>query len=184
MEIGKSGQCAVVGRTVPDKGQAVFWRGQTAFVAVESNNWRMLPKAGVRACGEPVTGSRCPDWGDSGLYREPTRGSSSSRKCIESDLLQGADWAGSRLRRTAGLRKHKPPVGVAVRKILPQYLFLGRSQETTRGMAVGPESSPHHGIGDRLPGDRVGDSAAYPSRCVGHCGTTEGTASTEEGGRE
>lgn len=102
MEIGKFGQCAVVGRTVLDKGQAVFWRGQTAFVAVESNNWRMLPKAGVRACGEPVTGSRCPDWGDSGLYPEPTRGSSSSRKCIESDLLQGADWAGSRPRRTAG----------------------------------------------------------------------------------
>ena len=82
------------------------------------------------------------------------------------------------------LRKDKPPVGVAVRKILPQYLFLGRSQETTRGMAVGPESSPHHGIGDRLPGDRVGDSAAHPSRCVGHGGATEGSASTEQGCRE
>jgi hypothetical protein len=40
-------------------------------------------------------------------------------------------------------------------------------------MAVGPESSTDHGIGHRLPSDRIGDSAADSSCCVGHSGPAE-----------
>jgi hypothetical protein len=38
---------------------------------------------------------------------------------------------------------------------------------------VGPESSPDHGIWDRLSSDRISDSAADPSCCVGDSGSAE-----------
>ena len=70
-------------------------------------------------------------------------------------------------------RKNEASIRITGREILPQDLFFGCFQETARAMAVGPESSTDHGIGHRLPSDRIGDSAADSSCCVGHSGPAE-----------
>lgn len=70
-------------------------------------------------------------------------------------------------------RKNEASIGITDREILSQDLFLGCLQETARATAVGPESSPDHGIGDRLSSDRISDSAADPSCCVGDSGSAE-----------
>lgn len=70
-------------------------------------------------------------------------------------------------------RKNEASIGISDREILSQDLFFGCLQETACATAVGPESSPDHGIGDRLSSDRIRDSAADPGCCVGHSGSAE-----------
>ena len=79
-------------------------------------------------------------------------------------------------------RKDEAAVRITGCEILSQDLFFSCLQETARAAAVCPESSPDHRVGDRLPGDRIGDLAAHSNRCVGHSRAAEGAASTENGG--